>query len=50
MKETLDPIKANYNQISDEEVSKILKEHSKKANEIAEKKVKEVYDRIGFYL
>jgi tryptophanyl-tRNA synthetase len=50
MKETLDPIKANYNQISDEEVSKILKEHSKKANEIAEKKIKEVYNKIGFYL
>jgi predicted phosphoribosyltransferase len=46
MKETLDPIKKNFNEISDDEVSKILKEHSKKANEIAEKKIKEVYEKI----
>jgi hypothetical protein len=46
MKKTLDPIKKNLNEISDDEVSKILKEHSKKANEIAEKKIKEVYERI----
>ena len=37
MKETLNPIKENFNNISDEEISKIMKEHSKKANEIAEK-------------
>jgi hypothetical protein len=46
MKETLDPIKKNFNEIYDDEVSKILKEHSKKANEIAEKKIKEVYEKI----
>jgi tryptophanyl-tRNA synthetase len=46
MKETLNPIKENFNNISDEEISKIMKEHSKKANEIAEKKIKEVYEKI----
>jgi hypothetical protein len=46
MRETLDPIKKNFNEIADDEVSKILKEHSKKANEIAEKKIKEVYEKI----
>jgi serine/threonine protein phosphatase PrpC len=50
MKETLKPIQANYNEISDEEVCKILHEHSKKANEVAEKKIKEVYAKIGFTL
>ena len=30
MKETLNPIKENFNNISDEEISKIMKEHSKK--------------------
>jgi hypothetical protein len=46
MKETLNPIKENFNNISDDEISKIMKEHSKKANEIAEKKIKEVYEKI----
>lgn len=50
MKETLNPIKENFNNISDDEISKIMKEHSKKANEIAEKKIKEVYEKIWFMI
>ena len=50
MRETLAPIKENFNKISDEEISKTLHEHSQKANIIAEKKVKDVYEKIGFIL
>lgn len=50
MIETLNPIKKAYSEISDESVSKILKEHSAKANAISEKKIKEVYEKIWFIL
>ncbi|MBQ9554202.1 hypothetical protein IJU97_04565 [bacterium] len=43
---TLQPIQEKFKEISDEEVSKILHEHSQKANEIAEKKIKDVYEKI----
>ena len=47
---TLQPIQEKFKEISDEEVSKILHEHSQKANEIAEKKIKDVYEKIWFVL
>ena len=43
---TLQPIQQRFAEISDAEVSKILQEHSQKANSIAEKKVQEVYQKI----
>ena len=50
MRETLEPIQAKFKEISEDEVSKMLHEHSEKANTIAEKKIQEVYKRIGFFL
>ena len=50
MRETLEPIQAKFKEISEDEVSKMLHEHSEKANAIAEKKIQEVYERIGFFL
>ena len=47
---TLQPIQQRFAEISDAEVSKILQEHSQKANSIAEKKVQEVYQKIWFSL
>ena len=46
----LTPIQENYKQISDQEISDMLAKNNKAANEIAEKKVKEVYEKIGFVL
>lgn len=50
MRETLEPIQAKFKEISEDEVSKMLHEHSEKANAIAEKKIQEVYEKIGFIL
>lgn len=50
MIETLKPIQEKFYQISDTEVSNILNEHSKKANAIAEQKIQDVYQKIGFIL
>ncbi|RKW23587.1 tryptophan--tRNA ligase, partial [Candidatus Gracilibacteria bacterium] len=50
MRKTLEPIQAKFKEISEDEVSKMLHEHSEKANAIAEKKIQEVYKRIGFFL
>lgn len=50
MRETLEPIQAKFKEISEDEVSKVLYKHSEKANAIAEKKIQEVYERIGFFL
>lgn len=48
MQATLLPIQEKFNQISDEEVIKILNEGSKKANQIAQPKVEEIYKKVGF--
>lgn len=46
----LAPIQEKYNQISDQEISDMLAKNNKIVNEIAEKKIKEVYEKIWFSL
>ncbi|MFZ2150644.1 MAG: tryptophan--tRNA ligase [Candidatus Absconditicoccaceae bacterium] len=46
----LKPIQEKYNQISDQEISDLLAKNAKIVNEIASKKVEEVYSKIGFKL
>ncbi len=46
----LQPIQAKYAQISDQEVLDLLKKNGQKANEIAQKKIQDVYQKIGFQL
>ena len=46
----LTPIQEKYNQISDQEISDMLAKNNKKVNEIADKKIKEVYNKIWFSL
>lgn len=50
MKESLTAIQACFAQISDDEITKLLTEHSAKANTIASAKLDEVYKKIGFVL
>lgn len=42
------PIRQRYNEITDEEVEKILEENENKARQIAEMKIKEIYKAIWF--
>ena len=42
----LTPIQEKYNQISDQEISDMLTKNNKKVNEIADKKIQEVYEKI----
>lgn len=44
------PIQAKYAQISDQEIIELLEKNTKKVNEIAQKKIQEVYKKIGFSL
>lgn len=44
----LTPIQQRFAQISDGDISSMLIEHSAKANEIAAKKMKDVYKKVGF--
>ncbi|HRX63987.1 MAG TPA: tryptophan--tRNA ligase [Candidatus Absconditabacterales bacterium] len=46
----LTPIQEKYNQISDQEVVDLLAKNAKYVNEIAEKKIQDVYRKIGFNL
>ena len=46
----LRPIQERYNQITDEDIIKIIKESTPKAQAIAEKKLDEVYKKVGFIL
>jgi len=46
----LQPIQEKYDQISDQEIKDLLKKNAIKANEIAEKKIQEVYEKVGFVL
>jgi len=48
--EFLKPFQEKYNALSDEEVLKILKEGAEKVKPIAEKKLQEVKEKIGFVL
>lgn len=44
----LEPIQQKYNLISDQEVIELLETNSKYINEIAKKKIEDVYEKIGF--
>ncbi len=44
------PIKDKFNQISDEEVKKLLQKNKQRANDIANQKIKDVYQKVGFDL
>ncbi len=46
MWKTLQPIQAKFAEISDAEVSKIVQEHSAKANQLAQSKIQEIYQKI----
>ena len=48
--ETLTPIQKKYAEISDEEIIKILKKWKESVAPIAEKKVEDVYKKVGFIL
>lgn len=42
----LTPIQEKYNQISNQEISDMLTKNNKIVNEIADKKIQEVYNKI----
>ena len=44
------PIQEKYAKISDKEIIDLLKKNAKKVNELAQKKIAEVYKKIGFTL
>jgi hypothetical protein len=44
------PIQEKYNKISDKEIIDLLYKNAKKVNELAQKKIEEVYKKIGFIL
>ena len=46
----LAPIQEKYNQISDQEISDMLKKSKDIVSEISEKKIKEVYEKVWFLL
>jgi tryptophanyl-tRNA synthetase len=48
--EFLEPIQKRYNEISDQEIKKILKQGKLKAEKIAQEKIKEVKEKMGIYL
>ncbi len=50
LREFLAPIKKAYHSISEQEVKKILDEGAKVANEMASKKIKDVYFKVGYLI
>ena len=42
----LTPIQEKYNQISDQEISDMLKKSREIVSEISEKKIKQVYEKV----
>lgn len=48
MKEKLTPIQQAFANISDDEITKLMTQHSLQANEIATQKLNKVYQKIGF--
>ncbi len=44
------PIQKKYAEISDKEITDLLKKNAKKVNELAQKKIEEVYKKVGFTL
>ena len=48
--EFVKPIQERYNKITDEEIIAIINESTPKAQAIAQKKIEEVYKKVGFSL
>jgi tryptophanyl-tRNA synthetase len=48
LEELLSPIQERYHQITDEQIITMLKANKDKANSIAQAKIDEVYQKIGF--
>lgn len=48
--EFVKPIQERYAKISDKEITDLLKKNAKKVNELAQKKIEDVYKKIGFSL
>lgn len=44
------PIQEKYAEISDQEIIELVKENTKKVNELAKKKIEEIYKKVGFSL
>jgi tryptophanyl-tRNA synthetase len=44
------PIQEKYANISDQEIIDLVEKNTKKVNELADKKIKEVYKKVGFSL
>lgn len=44
------PIQEKYAHISDQEIIDLVKKNTKKVNEIAQKKIEEIYKKVGFSL
>jgi serine/threonine protein phosphatase PrpC len=44
------PIQEKYAKISDQEIIDLVEQNTKKVNELANKKIKEVYKKVGFSL
>ncbi len=44
------PIQKRYSEISDQEIIDIVEKNTKKVNELAQRKIKEIYKKVGFSL
>ena len=44
------PIQEKYKTISDEDIINLLQKNAKQANELAQKKIEDVYKKVGFSL
>ncbi|MEI6673049.1 MAG: hypothetical protein WCL02_07150 [bacterium] len=44
------PIQEKFAQISDQEIIDLIEKNTKKVNELAQKKIEEVYKKVGFSL
>ena len=44
------PIQEKYTKISDQEIIDLVQKNTKKVNELAQKKIEEVYKKVGFSL
>ena len=44
------PIQEKYAKISDQEIIDLVQKNTKKVNELAQKKIEEVYKKVGFNL
>ncbi|MEI6774487.1 MAG: hypothetical protein WCL18_07000 [bacterium] len=48
--EFVQPIQQKYAQISDQEIIDLVKNNTEKVNKLAQKKIEEVYKKVGFSL